>query len=261
MNSSKITFNNASGYDRMMGVWSQSVGDVFLNWLNFNQGDRWLDIGCGTGALTEQIVNRCSPLEVVGVDPSEDQLEFARARITMVGSSFEVADAMDLPFESDRFDKAVMALVLFFIPDPKRGLDEMIRVTKKGGVVSAYVWDIPGSGFPGEPIHAELRSMKYNYPLPPSVNISSMNNLKALWHTRELKFIETKTINVCRSFENFEEFWEITSNSSAFKSLLSEMEREKFEELKCRVRQRIPARVDGGISYSSWANAIRGVVS
>ena len=98
MNSPKITFNNASGYDRMMGVWSQSVGDVFLNWLNFNQGDRWLDIGCGTGALTEQIVNRCSPLEVVGVDPSEDQLEFARARITMVGSSFEVADAMDLPF-------------------------------------------------------------------------------------------------------------------------------------------------------------------
>ena len=131
MNAPRIKFNNAADYDRMMGVWSQSVGDVFLDWLKSGLGKRWLDIGCGTGAFTQQIKDRCAPSEMIAVDPSDVQLEFARARGGMENCIFQSADAMALPFENEQFDASTMALVLFFVRDPEKGLSEMMRVTKK----------------------------------------------------------------------------------------------------------------------------------
>ena len=114
MNAPKIKFNNAAGYDRMMGVWSQLIGDIFLDWLSFEEKGCWLDIGCGTGAFTQQIKERCAPSQIIGVDPSEVQLEFARTRKGMGDCIFQSADAMALPFENQKFDSSTMALVLFF---------------------------------------------------------------------------------------------------------------------------------------------------
>jgi ubiquinone/menaquinone biosynthesis C-methylase UbiE len=232
-----------------------------LDWLNFDLGERWLDIGCGTGAFTQQIKERCAPSKMIGVDPSEVQLEFARARDGMENCIFQSADAMALPFENEQFDASTMALVLFFVPDPEKGLSEMIRVTKKDGMVSAYVWDILGGGFPAEPIQAGLRSMNYKYALPPSVDISKMNNLKGLWEAAGLKAIETKIIKVDRKFNDFEEFWEITSNSASIKSVVADMEKEELTELKTDVQEQLPVIADGSVQYSSWANAIQGIVA
>jgi SAM-dependent methyltransferase len=103
---------------------SQRVGDVFLSWLVAARGKRRLDVGCGNGAFTELLIQRCGAAEVQGVDPSEPQLAFAHARAGASGAAFLQGDALALPFDPDRFDAAVMALVIFFVPDPAAGVVE-----------------------------------------------------------------------------------------------------------------------------------------
>jgi SAM-dependent methyltransferase len=117
----QIRFEDGAAYERMMGTWSRLAGDVFLDWLAARPGLRWIDIGCGNGAFTELIVERCAPAEVQGIDPSEGQLAFARARPAGRMAELRQGDAMALPFSKDYFDAAVMALVIFFVPDPAKG--------------------------------------------------------------------------------------------------------------------------------------------
>ena len=152
-----IRFDDGAGYERTMGIWSRLAGEVFLDWLAPPQGLRWIDVGCGNGAFTELLVERCAPLEVHGLDPSEGQLAFARTRLATRGAAFCKGDAMALPYPESRFDAAVMALVIVFVPDPAKGLEEMVRVVRPGGTVATYVWDMVGGGFPLEPILAEMR--------------------------------------------------------------------------------------------------------
>ena len=109
-----IRFDDGAAYERMMGAWSQLVGQVFLDWLSPATGQQWIDVGCGNGAFTEQLIQRCAPAEAQGIDPSEAQLAFARTRPGAAGAVFLQGDAMVLPFEADRFDAAVMALVIHF---------------------------------------------------------------------------------------------------------------------------------------------------
>src|SRR5215831_4296489 len=131
----------------MMGTWSRLAGDVFLDWLAPPAGLRWIDVGCGNGAFTEGLIQRCAPAEVQGVDPSSQQIAFARTREGARGAVFTEGDAQALPFPARRFDAAVMALVLFFVPDPARGVAEMVRVVRPGGTVATYLW-IAGEGPP-----------------------------------------------------------------------------------------------------------------
>jgi ubiquinone/menaquinone biosynthesis C-methylase UbiE len=136
-----IRFEDGAGYEQMMGIWSRLAGEVFLDWLAPAHGLRWIDVGCGNGALTELLVDRCVPVDVQGVDPSESQLSFARTRPAARLAKFHQGDAMALPFPSHSFDAAVSALVLIFLPDPVKGLEEMVRVVVPGGTVSTYMWD------------------------------------------------------------------------------------------------------------------------
>src|ERR1041385_7032840 len=122
-----IRFTDGAAYERGMGPWSQLVGEVFLDWLAPQTGLRWIDIGCGNGAFTELLVERCAPAEIHGIDPSEGQLAFARSRPAARMAEFHQGHAMELPFPDSRFDAAVMALVIFYIPDPAKGVAEMAR--------------------------------------------------------------------------------------------------------------------------------------
>jgi ubiquinone/menaquinone biosynthesis C-methylase UbiE len=137
MAESLIRFDDGAAYERMMGTWSGLAGMVFLDWLAPRSGLRWVDVGCGNGAFTELIVVRCEPTEVQGIDPSEAQLAYARSRPAAQGAEFAQGNAMALPFPDDRFDAAVMALVIFFVPDPAKGVAEMARVVRSGGIVFA----------------------------------------------------------------------------------------------------------------------------
>jgi ubiquinone/menaquinone biosynthesis C-methylase UbiE len=116
----QIRFDDGAAYERYMGSWSRLAGEMFLNWLAPLPGLRWIDIGCGNGAFTELLVDQRAPAEVQGIDPSEAQLAFARARPAARLAEFRQGDAMVLPFSEDRFDAAVMALVIFFVPDPAK---------------------------------------------------------------------------------------------------------------------------------------------
>ena len=117
-----IKYNDAAAYDEMMGAWSQLLGSHFIDWIHPTQNKKWIDIGCGSGAFTEQIFERCAPLKITGIDPSEEQIMFASNRFSSNILSFHVADAMVLPFEENSFDFATMALVLFFVPKPLYGV-------------------------------------------------------------------------------------------------------------------------------------------
>jgi len=129
----QIRFDDGAAYEDFMGRWSLVAGNAFLDWLSPAPGLRWVDVGCGNGAFTELLVRRCQAADVQGIDPSEEQLAFARERLAGAPASFAVGDAMALPWADGRFDAAVMALVIFFVPEPARGIAEMVRVIRPHG--------------------------------------------------------------------------------------------------------------------------------
>ena len=181
------------------------MGKQFIDWLHPAGGLRWIDVGCGSGAFTSQIAELCSPSEGVEIDPSDAQIKFAQNRLVAKPVNFQTGDAMALPFEADTFDSATMALVLFFIPNPMLGVSEMRRVVREGGSVSAYEWDIFGDGLPIKMIHKEFRKHGIDY-LSPSAEFSKSEKREKLWSEAGLNSIESKQINVERSFVDFEEF-------------------------------------------------------
>jgi SAM-dependent methyltransferase len=255
----QMRFEDGAAYERMMGTWSRLAGEVFIDWLEPRPGRRWIDIGCGNGAFTELLVNRCAPVEVHGVDPSEEQLAYARSRPCSAVAEFRQGNAMALPFPDHRFDAATMALVIFFVPDPAKSVSEMVRVVGPGGSVSSYIWDVFGGGFPAEPIQAELRAVGVEYPLPPSSDASRMDVLLTLWKSAGLDAIRTKPITVQRTFDSFEDFWTTTLTTSVGSAVKS-LSPDDAELLKTGVRTRLRPDASGRITYEAHANAITGCV-
>ena len=260
MTDQKIVYSDGASYDKSMGVWSRIVGSNFLNWLLPEPDQKWVDIGCGTGAFTEQIIESCNPLEVQGVDPSEAQLEFARSKNAIKKVHFQTGDAMALPFEDDTFDVAAMALVIFFVPEPEKALEEMKRVVRSGGLVTAYVWDIREGGFPLEPIHAVLRAKGIEYPLPPSVDASRMMNLETLWVSAGLNSIEVSKISCERTFEGFDEYWDLTSSSTALQPVWKILDASEIDAVKNFTKENLKIKNGEKLVLPSWVNAIRGNV-
>jgi ubiquinone/menaquinone biosynthesis C-methylase UbiE len=203
-------FDDGAAYERMMGVWSRLAGEIFLDWLAPASGLRWIDVGCGNGAFTELLVERCAPAEVQGIDSSIDQLAFAKTRPAARVARFQPGDAMALPFPDNSFDAAVMALVIFFVPDPAKGVAEMARVVCPGGMVTAYAWDTMNAGSPLAPINAEMRALNVPTPRPPAREASRIETLHELWAAAGLEDIETRTITVQRTFPDFDDFWTTT---------------------------------------------------
>jgi ubiquinone/menaquinone biosynthesis C-methylase UbiE len=254
----QIRFEDGAAYERMMGSWSRIGGGIFIDWLAPSPGLRWIDIGCGSGAFSELLVECCAPAEVQGIDPSEAQLGFARTRPAARLAQFRQGDAMALPFLDGSFDAAVMALVIFFVPEPAKGVAEMVRVVAPGGTIAAYAWDIEGNGRPTEPIDTELRAMGLRLPLPPSYRAARMESLRELWAGAGLEAIETREIVMERSFPDFDDFWTTTVTSGTVAPIIAGMAFAEAERIKRRVRERLPADATGRITYTARANAIKG---
>ncbi|HEY8334745.1 MAG TPA: class I SAM-dependent methyltransferase [Tardiphaga sp.] len=254
-----IRFNDGAAYERMMGGWSRIAGDIFLDWLAPTAGLRWVDVGCGNGAFTEAIVQRCAPAEIQGVDPSEGQIAFARTREAARPAVFQLGDAMALPFADGAFDAAVMALVIFFVPDPAKGVAEMVRVVAPGGLVAAYAWDMEGGGFPLHPIQAELRAMGVVPVLPPRADASRIDALQALWTGAGLQGVETRQIEVQRRFADFEDFWSSAMLGVSIATTIAAMPAADVTLLKNRVCASLggPA---GPLLLRARANAVKGRV-
>ncbi|MGY6247927.1 class I SAM-dependent methyltransferase [Bosea thiooxidans] len=256
----QIRFNDGAAYEEMMGKWSRLAGDVFLDWLAAPKGLRWADIGCGNGASTQLISDRCAPAALSGIDPSQGQLDYARKRPVSSLAEFTLGDAMDLPYPNASFDAAVMALVIFFVPDPARGVAEMVRITRPGGIVAAYAWDMPGGGFPLDPVLTELKALGMTPPRPPSADVSRIDNMAALWTQAGLRDVETREISVRRHFTDFDAFWHASTLGATVAPTIAALPSQTVTELRDKVRARLNIAGDGSTSYVARANAVKGQV-
>lgn len=256
-----IRFTDAAAYERYMGVWSQKAGATFLDWLAPAKGLRWLDVGCGNGAFTETIINTCAPSSVRGIDPAEAQIAHARARFAPGIADFQIGDAMALPFPDKAFDVAVMPLVIFFVPDPGKGVAEMARVVSAGGLVAAYAWDMAGRGFPYETLRDELRAMNLPVPQAPSEDASRLDVMHDLWTRAGLDAIETRAITVSRTYPDFDDYWTTILGAPSTGATLKALPPEQMATLKSNVRGRVSIQRDGRVVCDGTANAVKGRVS
>jgi SAM-dependent methyltransferase len=252
-----IKFTDGAAYERFMAPWSRSAGTLFLDWLAPRPGLSWVDIGAGNGAFTELLLTKSAPSSVSAIDPSDAQIDTARQKFLAKPVELSIGDAMALPYDANRFDAAVMALVLFFVPDARKGASEMVRVTKPGGLVASYTWDIMRGGMPTQPLWEELDAFGIPPARPPSADISRFEMLKALWADLGLREIETRELVVERTFADFDDYWlsMVVSSPSGIVRKLSEAQ---AAELRRRLQARLPSSASGAITVHASATAIKG---
>jgi SAM-dependent methyltransferase len=255
-------FNDGAAYERLMGRWSKLVGQQFLDWIAPAQGLSWLDVGCGNGAFTEEIIARYAPAKVTGVDPSEGQLGYARTRPGAKLATFRVADAQSLPFEDRSFDVVAMALAISFVPNPAKGTAEMARVARPGGTVATYMWDFSVGGAPVEPIYRALRAVGVAPPKPPSADVATHDGLRDLWTRAGLQAVEVKHIRIDAVFANFDDYWISNSAPSGPQGvLISHMPPDRRERVRQALQADLRPGADGRVTVPAVASAVKGKVA
>lgn len=259
MSEVKVVFDAAADYENYMGRWSRALGKEFLAWLAPPKNASWLDVGCGTGAFSELLLQTVEPRAVTGVDPSTAQIEYAVKHIK--GADFRVGDASALPFPDKSFDVVASALVIHFLPDRVKGFAEMKRVAKPGGIVAGYTWQRGGGlpdGAPYMPMSHAVEAIGGDVARLPTVPEGAPDALKATLAGAGLENIETQAVTVTQSFKSFDDYW--TSQTPSFapvaKSVLA-LSEAKREELKAYLRKTLPTAADGSIRYPATALAFK----
>lgn len=262
--SSKPKDSWASGdhYEPYVGRWSRLVAREFLNWLAIPAGSQWLDVGCGTGALSQTILQIAGPAKVKGIDRSEGFVAFAQTHIQDSRVQFEVGDAQSLNVETGSFDAVVSGLALNFIPQPERAIAEMTRVTRSGGVVAAYVWDYADgmqlmrhfwdAASALDPNAVELDEGR-RFP------ICQPEALSQLFESASLQHVEARPIEVPTVFRDFNDYWSpFLGGQGPAPSYLMSLSDEHRAALHERIRAGLPFAFDGSISLVARAWAVRG---
>ena len=252
------SFDDSAAYERLMGGWSRAVGAVFLHWLAAPEGACWLDIGCGSGAFTELILDGCSPGAVSAIDPAEAQIAHASRQPTAGRASFRVADAQALPFLDATFDVVASALAINFIPDRRRAISEMRRVARAGGLAAGYVWDFAAELSPTWPLRHALRQIGADVPQVPGTAESTLGALSALFERAGLEEVAVRFIDVTVPYRDFDDFWQAqTPSYSPATKMIAAMTESDRSRLIETVQAALPVCPDGRIEYSARANAIK----
>lgn len=256
-------WEHGNAYERYVGRWSRRVAPLFLSWLNIPAGKRWLDVGCGTGALCAAILDHCAPASVTGVEPSEGFLETARANLGG-RARLERGSATGIPLDHAAVDVVVSGLVLNFVPDAPAALAEMKRVTAADGTIAAYVWDYAGKM---EFLRVfwdavvELDPAAEHLDEGPRFPLCDPDALADLFKNSGLHAVETRAIDIPTTFEGFEDYWRPflggTGPGPAYVMSLDEAARER---LQSRIGERLVREPDGSITLSARAWAVRGMV-
>jgi SAM-dependent methyltransferase len=259
MADNKTHFDDAATYDLFMGRWSREVGSHFLDWLAPPAGARWLDVGCGSGAFTAMVFDRCAPSSISAIDPSQSQIEYVSSGPMAQHVDFKVADAQALPFPDQTFDIIASALVINFIPDRPRGLAEMRRATRPGGMVAGYVWDFFAERGPTRPLRVALSRFGTEPPrgLAGAAD-TSPGALASLFEKAGFENIETTAIDVSLDFPSFDEYWRVQMpplhpNVQAV-AALPPSDRAKLMDL---VRAELITHPNGRVGSSARAHAIK----
>lgn len=252
------SFSEVDAYEQFMGRWSRAAAETFLRWLDPPANARWLDVGCGTGILSQMALMTSTPAALVGVDRTPAQVVHAARHISDGRARFEVGDALALPFTRESFDVVASGLVLNFVPEPQQAVTEMRRVVRPGGVVGAYVWDFEPELSPSGPLRRALKAMALDVAPMPGTQASGLPGLAALFERAGLADLVTTTIDVTVAFADFRDFWDsqTTSYSPTTKMVegLSANERESLIE---QVRKLVSVQEYGSIRYAARANAVK----
>ncbi|MFM7676068.1 MAG: class I SAM-dependent methyltransferase [Synechococcus sp.] len=255
-----IRFTDGAAYDRFMGVWSRLVGQEFLHgWRRVQTCAGWM-WAAATAPSPSWWRSSAARRRWRGVDPSEEQLAYARLLPALGSARLQSGDAMALPYGADGFELAVMPLVIFFVPDPPRGVAEMARVVAPGGTVAAYAWDMANGGFPYQDVRDILEELGHATPMPPSVDASRLEALQALWDAAGLERIKTTQIPVERSFPGFEELWGILLQGPSAGQVVATLSKPDQERVRERLQERWRVRGEEPVTLQARANAIRGEV-
>jgi len=254
-------FNRAAAYEPYVGRWSRRIAPDFLDWLAAAPGGRWLDVGCGTGALSEAILARTRPAAVAGIDLSSALIEHVTASITDPRASFSVGSATQLDFANGEFDAVASALVLNFVPDPQLATAEMRRVVRAGGTVGAYVWDYAGgmqmmrvfwdAAIELDPAAAALDEGS-------RFKICTAPALRSCFESAGLDGVEVLALDCPMTFSDFDDYWTPflsgQAPAPAYAMSLDEARRETLREL---IRSRLPVEKGGEIRMVSRAWAVK----
>jgi SAM-dependent methyltransferase len=258
----KDTWAAGDLYEPYVGRWSRLVAKAFLAWLQAPPDLDWLDVGCGTGALTESILAQTRPRSVLGMDASAGFVAHAQAHITDARATFGMADAQSLPVASARFDAAVAGLVLNFVPQPLLAVSEMARAVRPGGVVAAYVWDYAG----------KMELMRYFWDAAAALDQAAFDldegrrfplcqpgSLTALWTQAGLGDVQVLPIDVATRFRDFDDYWTpFLGGQGPAPGYAMSLSEERRSVLRDRLRATLPTASDGSIALIARAWAIRG---
>jgi ubiquinone/menaquinone biosynthesis C-methylase UbiE len=255
-------------YERWMGRWSRLTARQFVAWLQIPPLQRWIDVGCGTGALTGTILSECDPDLVVAFDTSEIQLAYARSQLDDKRLTFSIGDATSIDAGDNSFDVAASALVLNFIPDQRKAMLEMTRVVRPDGVVAVYVWDFAGQRQITQHLSDAIAAVAPDAGRMASsaqqVTTTNPRALQSLFQAAGLEAVKTTSLDITVEFKDFNDYW--TSNTSLISpvsiigtagGLLAATQK---EALKQELRKKLPADAHGKISFAARAWGVRGTV-
>ncbi|OGO35154.1 MAG: methyltransferase [Chloroflexi bacterium RBG_16_57_11] len=257
------TWERGDPYERYMGRWSRQTAPRFLTWLSVPEGWRWLDVGCGTGALTAAILDYCSPAAVTGVEPSQDFLFQAKNRLAD-RVEFYQGQAAAIPLDTSSVDVTVSGLILNFVRDQQAALAEMSRVTRNGGVLGAYVWDYAGKmellrHFWDAAVELDPGSATIDEGVRfPVCNPDALTNL---FERNGLQAVEVTAIDIPTNFSGFDDYWNPflggQGPAPAYVMALDETSRARLHD---HIRQRVPVQEDGSIQLITRAWAVKATV-
>lgn len=250
-------------YERYVGRWSRSVAGAFIDWLALPAQGRWLDVGCGTGALTEIILSRAAPAAVTGIDSSGGFIAHARENACDLRVNFQSGNAEAMSFPDGTFDAVVSGLVLNFIPHPERAIAEMRRTLRAGGTAAVYVWDYAGKMqlmrcFWDAAVALDPDALTLNEAR--RFSICKPEPLLALFDDGGFVGCECRSFDVPTVFENFDAYWSpfLGGQGSAptYCSSLSDGQRSMLRD---QLRATLPIDPNGTIRLTARAWAVRGV--
>ena len=255
------TWERGNPYEQYIGRWSRRIAPLFLEWLEEPAGKRWLDVGCGTGALCAAILDHCTPCSVLGIEPSEGFLKLALQNLAG-RARFLAGNAAALPLAGGAFDVVVSGLVLNFVPALPAALSEMRRVTAPGGTIAAYVWDYANG----------MEVIKHFWDAAASLDtaaaqlhegtrfpVCNPSALEAAFTDAGLTKVETAPLDLMAEFADFEDYWRpFLGGQGPAPAYAMSLTDEQRARLKTRLRSALPSAADGAISLRARAWAVRG---
>ena len=257
-------WDSGDPYELFMGRWSKLIAHKFLAWLDIPEDRYWLDVGCGTGALSKAILTSCQPKGILGIDSSSEFINHNQQTNSDSRLHFDIGMAQSIPANSSQFDVAVSGLVLNFVSEPEKAVGEMLRVTRPGGVISVYVWDYADGmqmlrTFWDAAIALDAGASKLDEAV--RFPLCQPDALEKLFLDSRLHKVTLKPVEVQTVFSSFEDYWQpFLGGVGPAPGYIKDLNDSQRSALKERLRSSLPISKDGSISLLARAWAIRGSV-